>query len=160
MVALGLFFAVPEAESEALIRLLVGHQNRLIYEACLLLQDRHDLLRNSVAEFACLARFAGNFNDSRIHGSLLSVGERCERNVAQEARRPLFCWDTTLRCCSGGVNQTKTVQRVSRIVVSDNWPRHLPLMLVFLLLCLGVSVRLRDEFLKLRVTTQEFPVLT
>ena len=33
-------------------------------------------------------------------------------------------------------------------------------MLVFLLLCLGVPVRLRDEFSKLRVTTQEFPVRT
>src|SRR5215471_4640006 len=94
MVALGIFFAIPEAKSEDLIRLRVRHQNRLIYEACLPLQNGHDLLLNSVAEFACLAGFAGNFNDSRIHGSLLSVGEKCERNVAQEARRPLFCWNT------------------------------------------------------------------
>src|SRR5262252_5108282 len=90
---------------------------------------------------------------------------RLVRNVKGTSRRKRgdHCFvgtQTTLRRCSGGVNQAQTVQRVSRIVFSDNWPRHLPLMLVFLLLCLGVPVRLRDEFSKLRVTTQEFPVRT
>lgn len=97
MVAFGIFFAIPEAESENLIRLRVRHQNRLIHEACLLFQDRYDLLFNDVAEFACLAGFAGYFNDSRILGSLLSVGEKCEKNVAQEARRPRLLLERPLR---------------------------------------------------------------
>ena len=45
MVTLGIFFAVPEAESEDLIRLRVRHQNRLIHEACLLFQDRHAIFQ-------------------------------------------------------------------------------------------------------------------
>jgi Domain of unknown function DUF302 len=67
-----------------------------------------------------------------------------------------------------------TTPKIVRLVIGNplvmkEMAKHMPeagsyapvtLMLVFLLLRLGVSVRLGDEFLKLRVTTQEFPVLT
>jgi hypothetical protein len=90
VVALGILLAFPEAESE-LDSGWRPTQEPSHPQSLSAFQDRHDLFLNSVAEFACLARFAGNFNDSRIHDSLLSVGEKCRRNVAQEARRPLFC---------------------------------------------------------------------
>src|SRR5579859_3717705 len=111
LVAFGILSRFPEAEREDAIRLRVGDDHGLVHESRLPPQNGQDLssmvLHNSRAFPALLV----NSTVLEYIGSLLSVDEKGERNVAQIARRPLAFLDATkLRWHAGSVNRPELVQ--------------------------------------------------